>query len=149
MKQGKYKDKYGQLHLTKINYVINFFLPSKFKPFRLKRKLDKYNSCQHREPVRYIKEIKKLDYREESQCILLDGEEHLYLTDNFIVTHNTLMACICQLYLLYRMLCLKDPYTYYGLMPMDKITFSMLNVNIETAKGVGWSKLQNMVQASP
>lgn len=149
VKQGKYKDKYGQLHLTKITYVINFFLPSKFKPFRLKRKLDKYNSCQHREPVRYIKEIKKLDYREESQCILLDGEEHLYLTDNFIVTHNTLMACICQLYLLYRMLCLKDPYTYYGLMPMDKITFSMLNVNIETAKGVGWSKLQNMVQASP
>ena len=26
------------------------------------------------------------------QCIQVDGEEKLYLTDNFIVTHNTVMA---------------------------------------------------------
>lgn len=34
------------------------------------------------------------------------------------------------------MLCLKDPYNYYGMMPIDKITFSLLNVTIDTAKGV-------------
>ena len=47
------------------------------------------------------------------------------------------------------MLCLKDPYAYYKLMPMDKITFSMLNVNLEAAKGVAWDKLQQFVQMSP
>ena len=36
---------------------------------------------------------------------------------------KTLMAVLCQLYLLYRMLCLKDPYSYYKMMPSDKITF--------------------------
>lgn len=58
------------------------------------------------------------------------------------------MGVLAMLYLLYRMLCLKDPYSYYGLMPSDKITFSMLNVNLETAKGVGWDKLQQLVQGS-
>ena len=47
------------------------------------------------------------------------------------------------------MLCLKDPYAYYGLMPMDKITFSMLNVTLDAAKGVAWDKEQQMLQASP
>ena len=29
---------------------------------------------------------------EEAQCIMIDSEEHLYVTDNFIVTHNTSMT---------------------------------------------------------
>lgn len=29
---------------------------------------------------------------EESQCILVDSEDHLYLTDNYVVTHNTALA---------------------------------------------------------
>jgi hypothetical protein len=59
-----------------------------------------------------------------------------------------LVASIMLLYLLYRMLCLKDPYGYYGLMPMDKITFSMLNITIDTAKGVAWDKVQQLIQGS-
>ena len=62
---------------------------------------------------------------------------------------KTLMGCLAMLYLLYRMLCLKDPYAYYGMMPSDKITFSMLNITLETAQGVGWDKIQQLVQASP
>ncbi len=62
---------------------------------------------------------------------------------------KTQEAVNIMLYLLYRMLCLKDPYSYYGLMPNDKITFSMLNVTLEAASGVGWDKIQQMIQASP
>ena len=62
---------------------------------------------------------------------------------------KTLMGCLAMLYLMYRMLCLKDPYAYYGMMPSDKITFSMLNITLETAQGVGWDKIQQLVQASP
>jgi hypothetical protein len=80
--------------------------------------------------------------------------------DNLTTRYNTLIltgsiglgksfiAVICQLYLLYRMLCLKDPYTYYGLQPIDKITFSMLNVTLEAAQGVGWDKMQQLLQSS-
>ena len=80
--------------------------------------------------------------------------------DNLTTRYNTVIltgsiglgksfiAVVCQLYLLYRMLCLKDPYTYFGLQPIDKITFSMLNVTIEAAQGVGWDKMQQLLQSS-
>lgn len=79
---------------------------------------------------------------------------HNFAINKGIIAHNsiglgkTLVAVLAQLYLLYRMLCLKDPYEYFGLMPSDKITFSMLNITLETAKGVGWDKLQQLVQGS-
>jgi hypothetical protein len=80
--------------------------------------------------------------------------------DNLTTKYNTIIltgsiglgksfcAVIIQLYLLYRMMCLKDPYMYYGLQPLDKITFSMLNVTLEAASGVGWSKIQELLQSS-
>lgn len=81
--------------------------------------------------------------------------------DNTTTTCNTLvltggiglgksfMAVLCMLYLLHRMLCLKDPYNYYGLQPIDKISFALINVTQEAAKGVAWDKLQQLVQSSP
>lgn len=38
--------------------------------------------------------IKSIEYvgKEECQCIYVDDDEHLYLTDDFIVTHNTIVA---------------------------------------------------------
>ena len=58
-------------------------------------------------------------------------------------------AVLAGLYELYRMLCLKDPYLYYGLQPIDKITFAFMNITIDAAKGVAWDKCQQLLQASP
>lgn len=62
---------------------------------------------------------------------------------------KSLDAVIAGLYLLYRTLCLKDPYLHYGLQPIDTITFSFMNVTIEAAKGVAWDKCQQLLQSSP
>ena len=62
---------------------------------------------------------------------------------------KSFMAVLCIAYLLHRMLCLKDPYLHYGLQPIDKITFSFINVTIDAAKGVGWDKIQQVFQSSP
>lgn len=80
--------------------------------------------------------------------------------DNLTTKYNTIIlsgsiglgksfvAVIIQLYLLYRMMCLKDPYQHFSLQPIDKITFSMLNVTLEAAQGVAWDKAQNLLQSS-
>ena len=49
---------------------------------------------------------------------------------------KTLVGDLALLYLLYRVLCLKDPYAYYGMQPIDKISISLLNVTIDAAHGV-------------
>lgn len=40
--------------------------------------------------------ISSIEYkgREEAKCILIDNPEHLYITDDYIVTHNTTLAYI-------------------------------------------------------
>ena len=58
------------------------------------------------------------------------------------------VAVICLLYLLYRLLCLKDPYLYFGMQPIDKITISLMNITIENAKGVAQDKMNQMILSS-
>lgn len=62
---------------------------------------------------------------------------------------KSFMAVLCMLYELYRMLCLKDPYIYYGLQPIDKITFAVMNITLDASKGVAWDKMQQLLQLSP
>ena len=59
------------------------------------------------------------------------------------------IACVIGAYELYRMMCLKNPYTHYGLQEIDVISFAVINITIDAAEGVAWSKLQGMIQASP
>ena len=59
------------------------------------------------------------------------------------------IAVICILYLLYRLLCLKDPYVFFGLQPVDKITISLINITLENARGVALDKMNQMILVSP
>ena len=34
------------------------------------------------------------------------------------------------------MMCLKDPYEHYGLQTIDLITFALVNITLDAAKGV-------------
>lgn len=126
--------------------TINIKLPKNICPFRLSRKKNRLSSHSI-EPRKLIENIEYIG-EEECQCIYIDSDNHLYLTNDFIVTHNTLVSVICLLYLLYRLLCLKDPYLYYGLQPIDKISISMMNITIENAKGVAMDKLNQMILSS-
>ena len=50
--------------------------------------IEKKFSMTYREPCR-IANIQKLDIPIEMRCIYVDNESHLYLTTDYIVTHNT------------------------------------------------------------
>lgn len=58
------------------------------------------------------------------------------------------VAVICLLYMLYRLLCLRDPYLYYGMQPIDKLSISLMNITLENAKGVALDKMNQMILSS-
>lgn len=64
----------------------------------LKKLLSKKHQSRLKEYTRKknnFRLIKSIEYvgKKECQCIYVDNQEHLYLTDDFIVTHNT-VSCI-------------------------------------------------------
>lgn len=69
-------------------YVVTLRLPNGINPFRLPRKANLVVDRVKYEPRRYIVSVEP-DGQEEAQCIGVADAEHLYVTDNFIVTHNT------------------------------------------------------------
>lgn len=76
-----------KIKARRLSYEVVILLPKDMNPFYLKRKADRFlgNDIKFLE----IKSIEKTGKLKEVQCIRVDNPEHLYLTDNFIVTHNT------------------------------------------------------------
>jgi phosphate starvation-inducible PhoH-like protein len=70
-------------------YVMDIRLPHGLEPFRLERKAKAY--CEHGvgRPMRFIESIEPAGM-EETQCIRVAALDSLYVTDDFILTHNTL-----------------------------------------------------------
>lgn len=68
---------------------------NKIKLFKLKRKheliLQWYNNGERKEENLFnpIVKIEKLNYKEEMTCFYVDNNEHLFLMNDYIVTHNT------------------------------------------------------------
>ncbi len=65
-------------------------------PFNLKRKADLYYTIKYK-PHRIVKSIELIG-KEESQCIMVDNEDHTYITNNFIVTHNSTLLAIFSIW---------------------------------------------------
>ena len=59
------------------------------------------------------------------------------------------IAVTCVLYLMYRVMCLKDPHVYFNLKPTEQIAFAFMNITETLAYDIGVTKFQNTVQLSP
>ncbi|MFT4087094.1 MAG: PhoH family protein [Gordonia sp. (in: high G+C Gram-positive bacteria)] len=70
-------------------FVIEIRLPEGVAPFRLGRKAAKYNSGGVKTPKRYVEHIEHVG-TEEAVCIRVAAEDSLYVTEDFLLTHNTL-----------------------------------------------------------
>ncbi|GAA2271089.1 hypothetical protein GCM10010234_01890 [Streptomyces hawaiiensis] len=71
-------------------HVIDIRLPEGIEPFRLPRKRDKYLAAGGGgRPMRFIDSIEPAG-REETVCIQVAAEDSLYVTQDHLLTHNTL-----------------------------------------------------------
>jgi intein/homing endonuclease len=72
-----------------IEYQVN--VNTSFNPFFLKYKKELWTPNKMYKPTRYIESVEYVG-KEEQQCIRVSSPDHLYLTNNYVVTHNTLQA---------------------------------------------------------
>lgn len=78
----------GERRVGSLSWRILVKLPASIKPFRLKRKADRYIPRTKYPPSRYITQIQPCG-NAECVCISIDAQDGLYVTNDFIVTHNT------------------------------------------------------------
>ncbi|MFK0253401.1 PhoH family protein [Streptomyces sp. NPDC090445] len=71
-------------------HIIDIRLPEGIEPFRLSRKRDAYHAAGGGgRPMRFIDSIEPAG-REEAVCIQVAAEDSLYVTQDYLLTHNTL-----------------------------------------------------------
>ena len=56
-------------------------------------------NCKVDKKCMAITSVTKLPEKQECQCIMVDSEDHTYLCNDFIVTHNTWLECIVGAYM--------------------------------------------------
>lgn len=85
-KIGKYSN-----NICNTYYRISFSFPDNgILPSRLTRKLNKFTNRTKYSNNKFIESIEYYG-EEEAKCIMVENPEHLYVTDDYIVTHNTTM----------------------------------------------------------
>jgi hypothetical protein len=78
---------------NRLYYRLHIKLPAQFIPFKLERKIKTFVATTKYPPNRAIVDVKYVG-KMEAQCILIDSDDHLYCTNNCILTHNTLSSIL-------------------------------------------------------
>tara|TARA_R110000796_G_scaffold95803_1_gene201209 strand:+ start:589 stop:3504 length:2916 start_codon:yes stop_codon:yes gene_type:complete len=96
VKQGKYKLPDGKIKECKECFILTINLPENITPFRLKRKNSRVNKNKKYLPSRGIKSIEYFGEM-EAQCISVEAKDSLYVTDDYVLTHNTYQSILASL----------------------------------------------------
>lgn len=80
----------GELRTGQPAYIVSVLIPKREQLFTLKRKLARVKPRKH-QPRLTVESIESVGF-EEAVCISVSHPSKLYVTDDFIVTHNTTFA---------------------------------------------------------
>jgi phosphate starvation-inducible PhoH-like protein len=70
-------------------HILDVRLPHGVVPFRLARKVAKYDATGGGRPMRFVDRIEPAG-TEQAVCIQVAAADSLYVTEDFLLTHNTL-----------------------------------------------------------
>jgi hypothetical protein len=83
-----YRDKDGNKSMGKPFHMVSITWDGHTKLFRLPRKQSSLRKPEQRYRTRWIDNI-EYSHKEKAMCVTVDAADHLYLTSDFIVTHNS------------------------------------------------------------
>ena len=97
----------------------------------------------------YIKSIEKEDTKEHCRCISLNDPEGLYYTDNKIVTHNSTMTVLLQLYISVHYAMMWHPYRFFGMAMSSIFTQCLGGWNQKKASELLLEPFTQILEGSP
>lgn len=80
--------------LGRLSFAVHISMPGDMCPFRLKRKVERFKPKTKYPPIRSFAKVELIG-QAYTQCISVDAPDHLYVTDDYVVTHNTLTTMTC------------------------------------------------------
>ncbi len=95
-KIGKYKLPDKTIKTCKKCFILTINLPNEIVPFKLTRKIKRLPKIKKYHPSRGIKSV-EFSRKTTGQCIMVEAKDHLYVMDEYVVTHNTTQSIIAAL----------------------------------------------------
>lgn len=114
-------------------------------PFSLKRKADLFKP---RIPKKKIVSVEP-DGEADAQCFYVEAEDHLYLCNSYIVTHNTVTARKAVIYSLYKLFCLRHPRAVLKVEEGSTLAVFILSVTQKTAEQTNFNPLLQILRNMP
>ncbi|WP_020469620.1 LAGLIDADG family homing endonuclease [Zavarzinella formosa] len=78
----------GELRVGQPCFILCISMPPEINPFRLSRKANLVRPKSSYIPRRYVVSVEPVGMK-DARCITVSHPSHLYVTDDFIVTHNS------------------------------------------------------------
>lgn len=120
-------------------YGLCIYGDTNIVPTRLARK-QTAPRLQKKSPLMTGFKVEKLE-EDDYYGFTIDGNS-LFLLGDFTVTHNTFIDSILTTYIIYRLLCLKNPQQYFGLAPGDQIAHMQMSSSRTTSEDVVFNAIK-------
>ncbi len=148
-------DLHGRADQGRPEYLVSVSFPDRdFPVFSLKRRqqrlIERATRLKAKKRGRrlFIESIEPFA-EEESKCILLDDEDHLYLTDEYIVTHNSYLATLINIYVGVHLSMMRNPYKFFGLNPASVLSQLLVSYSLKKSSELLLEPLIAILEASP
>ncbi len=83
----------GEQRVGRPAYPMTILLPNEIPPFQLRRKADVYKPRTKYLPNRAVVKVEQIG-RKPCKCITVEAADGLYVTDDYAVTHNSLLSLL-------------------------------------------------------
>lgn len=111
---------------------------------KIYKKPRKSNNQTHLVRVKSIEKVGTDKYAGFS----VDGN-HLFCLGDFTITHNSFYSSKATQYIIHRLLCLKDPQSFYNKAKGTKIAFINISTSLAQAKDIVFGEIKNRIDNSP
>lgn len=136
----------------KNSYKVAVTFPdNSFPVFRSRKKQNEYakGRSERKDPrVIHIRSIERTDLV-GGVCIETDDTERLFLTSNYIVTHNSYLTALIILYVTLCVSLMRDPWNYFGLNPATVLAQVLASYSQKKSSELLLEPFNNILDSSP